>query len=243
MPAPKAEQAALQHASEGQLSKGCRWQLLGATCAADMKLQSSQKSPLQQAMPALVVMTAQAAHLFATCLQKLHADWGQERHLEAVLQVHLPSRHTSLHLLMRLLLGAATTRHAWDASPSPVPCLRLAAGSCSVHQLLAQVGKQLLPCLPAEAWRLGATRSWVGPWLLGCSTSWLMCWAARLQRRATGSWCLSSAWGNGEAGDWKATKSPMGAGNCRAEQRCEVREVYLECGMLQCQVWADQLEP
>ena len=172
-------------------------------------------------------MTAQAAYLFATCLQKLHTDWGQEGHLEAMLQVHLARRHTTLRLLMRLLLRAASTRHARYACPSPSPCLHLAAGSCSFHQLLAQVGKELLPCLPAKACRLGASCSWVGPWLLGCTTSWLMCCAARLQGRAASSCCLSSALGHGEARDWKATKIPIGASNCRAEQRCEGREVQV----------------
>ena len=182
-------------------------------------------------------MTAQAAYLFTTCLQKLHADWGQEGHLEAMLQVHVPSSYATRHLLLRLLLGPASTRHTRYACPSPFPCLCLAAGSCSFHQLLAQVGKQLLPCLPAKACWLGATCSWVGPWLLGCTASWLMCCAARLQRRAAGSCCLTRAWGHGETRDWKATKSPTGASNCRAEQRCEVREAFQlqsNCGISQC---------
>ena len=228
MSASEAAQAAPHHAQRGsstEVAKGSS-KYLGASCAADMKLQSFQKSLLPQAMPTVaLVMTAQAAYLLATCLLKLHADWGQEGHLEAVLQVHLPSRPTSLPLLVRLLLGAASTRDARYACPNPFPCRRLAAGSCRFHQLLAQVGKQLLPRLPAEACRLGATCSWVGPWLLGCTTSWLMCCAARLQRRAAGRCCLSSALGHGKAGDWKATKSPIGASNCRAEQRREVREV------------------
>ena len=171
-------------------------------------------------------MIAQAAYLFATCLQELHTDRGQEGHLEAMLQVHLPS----LPRLMRLLLlGGASTRHARHACASPFPCLRLrlAAGSCSFHHLLAQVGKQLLPCLPAEACRLGAACSWVGPWLLGRTTCWLLCCAARLQGSAAGSCCLSSALGHWEAGDWEATKSPTGASNCRDEQRCQVL-VYLD---------------